>query len=247
MNEQDQFLKDLEVDETADPFQPETPVVEKPEEGKEEDDVAVQKERDNREARRAKKALAEEREANIVLNTRLQVLSEVKNEANGTSESLKTVDRLFGTDTPENLAATELLKTAFKGMKEEAVREAIETIREERAKEQESVKQEEKVLDSMLEELEDEYNIDLTSPSADTTRKAFFRELERMSPKDSNGNVLAYADHLAVFESLQSKSKKPENRAKDLASRTMTRSGASADSTLVDDAGMRFLKENGII
>lgn len=247
MNEKDLFLSDVKEEET-DAFAHLETTEETPEEKKDEDDPEAQPESvKDRRHRRLEEKLREEREANIALAERLKVIAETKTEAGETEGFLKSVERIYGTDSPEALTATELLKESLKGMKEEAVKTAVEQMREEMRQQQEAVKKEEETLDSMLEELEDEFNIDLTSKTAENTRKAFFTELQRLSPKDSNGSIIAYADHRAVFESLQAKAKKPENRAKDLAARSMTQSGATKDSTLVDDVSLRWLKENDMI
>ncbi len=247
MSEQDEFLKELEVkaDERADTFgNLEVPA----EEAKDPEDPETQPESvKDRRHRRLEEKLQAEREANIALNERLRVLAEVKAEQDTeASEYLKSVERIYGTDTPEATAATELLKTALKGAKEEAKAEALAALREEQQKAAQEVAKEEQAIDSMLEELEDQYGIDLTSKSSEATRRAFLTTLEKMSPKDSDGNIIAYADPHGVYEYLQSK-KKPDTRAKDLASRSMTQSGASGESKLAVDATERFLRENGII
>jgi hypothetical protein len=156
---------------------------------------------------------------------------------------LKSIEKIYGTDTPEATAATELLKSALKGVGEKATERALEKFREEQRQVNEAVKNEEKELDSMVEEIEDESG----SVLSDTQKKGFFAMLERMSPKDKDGNVIHYADHHAVWDMYQSKTVKPENRAKDLSSRSMVQSGSSKDSKLDDDATLRYLKEQGII
>lgn len=244
MNETDQFLKDLEVDENADPFAAPEPV-------KEEDAVAEDPEEapediKNRRHRRLEEKLQKEREANIALNARLSAIAEAKKEVDS-PEYLKTVERIYGTDSPEALAATELLKTALSAVKEDAKREALEAYQGERRKEAEQEQEATAQLDSMLEAIEDEQGVDLTSPAAETKRRGFLKMLETMSPKDADGNIIAYADPHAVWEVYKERTKKPDSRAKDLAARGQVNSGNSAGSTLEDDTTLRFLKENGLI
>lgn len=247
MNEQEQFLKDLDnesgkVDILDAPLNDTPPQVEKEEE--------IPEDLKNRRHRRLEEKLRVEREANIQLAGRLEGISEAKKLANEVSggEYLKSVEKIYGTDSPEATAATELLKGALKGVEDRATERALEIFRKEQKEQAEAVKQEESKLDSMLEELEDEYNVDLTSPSAQTTKKGFFTLLERMSPKDSEGNIIHYADHHAVFEQYKSQIKKvPDNRAKDLSSRSMVRGGASSDNKNHDTATEKYLKEEGII
>jgi hypothetical protein len=247
MNEQEQFLKELEQDaQQEDPFGQPEPVVDAT---PDDDDPENQPESiKDRRHRRLEVKLQSEREANIALAARLEAVAEARRESNSEeSDYLKKVERIYGTDTAEAITATDLLKQAIQGAKEDAKREALEEMRAERAQEQKEVQKESEALDTMLEELEDQYGVDLTSKRSEATRTAFFTRLQKLSPKDSDGNVIAYADHHAVWEDLQARSKKTENRAKDVVSRGMTQSGSSVDSNLKDDATERFLRENGII
>lgn len=243
MNEQEQFLKDLDQKEgngvLDQVLEPEKVIVEG-EEKPEEDEMKLRNRREKRLAQR----LQEEREAGIALAERVKVLTETqkfKEEAG--SDYLKSVEKIYGTDTPENLAATELLKSALKGVGDEATERALAKFREEQKMASQAVAKEEKELDSMIDEIEDENSIALS----ETQRKLFFSTLEKMSPKDREGNVIAYADHHAVWDIVQSKSVKTENRAKDLSSRSMVQSGSSKESKLDEDSTARYLRENGII
>lgn len=258
MNEQEKFLKELENDGTADiltkPLDPEKEpegegekapeVVAKPKEGEDDNEGRPR----NRRERRLTAKLQAERESSMFMAGRLEAIAEAqKAKAESGGDYLKNIERIYGTDSPEAMAATELLKEALKSVKESATKDALEAFKEEQRQANEAVKKEEEALDMMLEELEDEHNIDLTSDSAESTRKGFFKLLQKMSPKDKEGNIVAYADHHAVWEQYKTGVKKPENRAKDLSSRSMVESGASKDSKLEDDASTRFLKEHGII
>ena len=241
--EQESPVKDI----LETPINPEEPAKEEPEGG---EDVLEIKERDNREARRAKKALQAEREANIALAARLEALSEAQKARASAepSEYLRQIERIYGTDSPEAKEATELLGQALENVEKRAAERALELYREEKRKEEEAVKKEEQMLDSMVEDIEDTFNVDLTSDKSAELRKGFFKMLEKMSPKDSEGNVIHYADLHAVWEEFQTKlQKKTENRAKDLSARSMVNSGVQHQSKLADDASLRFLKEHGII
>lgn len=251
MNEQDQFLKQFDAPEESTVLdQNLDPNAEQATDGQATDDTATADADDeqklrNRRERRLSAKLEAERMAGIQLAARLEAITEAKKATDGESaEYLKAVERIYGTDTPESTTATELLKAALKGVKEEAKREALEAYQEERQKEEAAVRREEQELDTMVEEIEDEYNTELN----DATKKGFFSLLEKMSPKDTSGNIIAYADPHAVWEMYQANTKKgTDNRAKALASQSLTRSGASQDSKLPDDAAVRFLKDNGII
>jgi len=227
-----------------------------PEEGKQEIKAPVDDKGEgehqprNRRERRLESKLQAERESSIALAAKLAEREKIDSERNATVESdyLKSIEKIYGTDSPEAIEATELFKGALKGLHKDATETALKLFREERDKETKAVTDQEGILDTMMEEIEDEYNVDLTSEEAKTTQKAFLTLLQRMSPKDKDGNIIQYADHTAVWETLQSQKEAPkQNQAKDLSSRSMVQSGSSKESQLEDDSNVRFLKENGII
>lgn len=252
-NEQQEFLKSLEQKEGADvleaPLNPEAVTPEAKTDA--EDPEKVAEEVKNRRHRRLEGKLKDEREANIAMAARLETISEAQKfrSENEPSDYVKQIERIYGTNSPEAAEATELLKNALKSVEDRATERAVTTLREEQAAVQAAQRKEEKRLDDMAEDIEDQFNVDLTSPAAAEVRKGFYRQLERMSPKDSDGNITEYADHVAVWEDYQARTKKqPDNRAKALSSRSMTASGqAAAGNPTADDATTRYLVEQGII
>lgn len=241
--EKDKFLDEITPKEEEDAFSHLNP--EKKEEvaepiSEEPDEVQLR----NRRERRLHEKYQAERESSIRLSAKLEALTEAqKLRAEAGDDYLKPVEKIYGTDTPEAMTATELLKSALKGVGERATERALEQFREEQRQAREQEKRESESLDRMVDELEDEHNLVISEPQ----RKGFFALLEKMSPKDQDGNVTAYADHHAVWEIYQSKTQRTDTRAKDLSSRSMVSSGASQSSKLESDATERFLKENDII
>lgn len=240
---QEEFLKDLEPKNTEDPLTaPLTPEAEStPVEDTPEDKGP------NRRERRLQEKLTAEREASIALAAKLEALTEAQRLARDTSPTSyeEKAMRIYGNDTPEAAAASELLVASLREVREAAKQEALAAIREEQSKAVAEEAKEGERLESMLDEIEDDTGFTFD----DTTRRGFFQLLERMSPKDRDGNITEYADHNAVFEMFQAqmKNSSSNNRAKTLASRSMTSSGASPESTLQDNSTERFLKEQGII
>lgn len=236
--EQDEFLKDLQTN--NDVFDaPLTPNLE-PEKDIE-DEVPK-----NRTENRLRARLQAERESSIALSARLEALSEAQKFRSEATESdyMKSVERIYGTNSPEATEATELLKKALHDVEKTATEKALEAFRSEQLNEKEELRNEEQNLDSMVEEIEDEFGITMDA----NTQKGFFTLLEKLSPKDRDGNVIEYADHHAVWEELQARRSVPtNNRAKDLASRSMTRTGASPSTGVEADSNERWLRENGII
>ena len=237
---QSEFLKELEQQNNTNPLEvpltPEAEITPTEEEGDEE--------KFNRRERRLQSKLQAERESSIALAARLEALTEAqKFSRENTPEVDETIARIYGTNTPEAAEATALLQKALANAENRATEKALEKFREEQLAEQQSVQKEEQTLDGMIDDIEDETGVDMDSQ----TKKAFFSLLERLSPKDSDGNVKEYADHHAVWEELQARKQPQNTRAKDLASRSVARNGASPATTVQDDATVRFLKENGII
>lgn len=241
---QAEFLKDLDIkpeDTFEKPLTEETPAKE---ESEEEGFQAK-----NRRERRLLEQNQRLREEAIATTARLQGITEAQKLRETTEEAdfLKMIDPIYGTDTPEKAEATNLLKKALKGLHEDAIRrgkeESLQEFSSRETKADEAVAQEEQTLDDMLNNIEDDNNIELS----DTDRKGFLTLLEKLSPKDKEGNIIEYADASTTYEIYESRKERPSNRAKELAARGQVRSGQSGASNLEVDSNERFLRENGII
>lgn len=200
----------------------------------------------NRRERRLVKKLQEERESSIFLQGKLAARSEATKAVTEESDYLKAVERIYGTDSPEAQLATDLLKKAIIGAREDAKAQAVAELRAEREREKEEAANASRELDSFIEDIEDTYEVTMTQAQ----QRGFFDLMRKMSPKDRSGAVVAYADPHAVWEVFQEKLQKKgttDTRAKALASRSMVQSGASKESNLQNDTAARFLTENGII
>lgn len=245
MSEQQEFLKDLATDQKReDVF--DKPVTSEDSSLLKEEDESSEMKLHNRRERRLASRLQEEREANIVLNARLQGISEARkfSQEVGEADPIKAIRTIYGDDTPEKRQASDILENTLRKIQDTAVEKALGKIREDQTNESQAVRKEEENLDAMMENLEDEYRADFSDHAV---RQGFLTLLERASPKDHDGNIIEYADPTAVWELYESRTKPSSNRAKELSSRSMTRSGSSQPSKLEDDATVRFLKENGII
>lgn len=256
MSEHDQFLKDLDNDQAKGVDILEQPLNDeaaKPSDNVEvPDSVVVDDEDDdddlkpkNRRERRLMRKLQSERESSMFLAGKLEARSEAERILTEEADYLKGIERIYGTETPEAQLATDLLKKAITGARDDAKREAIEELRTERLREIEEEAQAQRELDSYIEDIEDTYGVNLT----DVQERSFFQLLQKMSPKDSDGNVVEYADPHAVWEVFQERLQKrgTDNRAKSLSARSMVQSGASKESSIADDSAARFLKDSGII
>jgi hypothetical protein len=249
MSEQSEFLKDIQGNQ-EDPFS----YLNKNEESvdvepaKEDDIEEVGRWKGNRETRREAQKAQKYKEEAIALNARLQALSENREAVKDIPEAdyLSKVERIYGNATPEAREATELLKEALRGVhnsaKAEALEEAVGRIDADRNGESEAVKEAENEVDEGLESLEDEYDADFSDSA---TRNGFLTLLEKVSPKDRDGNIKEYADFGATYELYQSRQNKSADKAKELTSRSMTRGGNSGGSELQSTAIDNYAKEQG--
>lgn len=250
--EADSFLEDFKPpqDKTIDdvfgveaPAAIEKPVVVEPE--------ADEKEFKNRRMRRMEEKYQAEREANIALNARVQALSEAQQFRKDTNadELDSDLSRIYGTDTPQGKEATRILQSVLDKNTKAAEDRAYERfVNSQQESEGERIK-EERTIDAELESLEEDFNIDLTSnqPSARKARTELLDLVERLSPKDGQGNIVEFADFGAAFELYQSKKGSDNTQRKDLGSRSMVRSGQSSSTKLESDAAEAYLKSIGII
>lgn len=259
MNEVELFLQDTAQDPNKVDVLDQPLITEDPAkgEGKKEDGEGTGKKEDegddgdglkprNRRERRLMTRLEQEKQSSAFLAGKLEARTEATKAVTEEADYLKAVERIYGTDSPEAQLATDLLKKAITGARDDAESRAYERIKAERRTELKEAEDADKELDVMLDEIEEEYGVTLN----ETQERSFFQLLEKMSPKDRDGNVKEYADAYAVWEVFSEKlqkTKSSDTRAKDMSSRSMTQSGASKESNLQDDVTARFLKEQGII
>lgn len=229
MNEFEKFVNDIpsEDKQVKTDFFGNQEQIEIPEkEQKGDDDV-----RKNRRHRRLEEQLQKERESNIALNERIKTLAEVAaSNRSSTSEEIPSEWKALYGDTPESKTAWALQSSMFNNVKEQAKREALEEFDSKQSKAVQEQKQFESLIDSELEELEDEHNIDLTSdaPAARKNRREFLELVHKVSPKDDSGNITDYADFGSTFElykSMKTEKNPAMDRQKELAGRSMQESG----------------------
>lgn len=129
--------------------------------------------------------------------------------------------------------------------KTQARQEALDAFRSEQERERAETEQAEEFIDNSLEELEESYGIDLTSkaPAARKARTEFLDLVQRLSPKDTDGNITSYVDFNEAFELYQSRKQvsSPEtSRKQSLASRSMAKSSDAPAPKEEYEKGMGF-------
>ncbi len=141
-------------------------------------------------------------------------------------ETIDAFAVVIGNDTPEKVNAIKNLEKAFISLDERSVKRAEERIEEIRRQEEEEEKQAVEELNNAFEFIEENYDVDLTSRRAEKLRTEFVSFVEKIAPKDRNGDVIDYPDMNSAWETFSEikKSTSTPSRAKELASRSMTRS-----------------------
>lgn len=136
--------------------------------------------------------------------------------------------RLIGNDTPEKVAMIKEYKAREQRLLEQAEERAFNRLSQ---KEQEALRAEqeaEQELENAFESIEETYQVDITSnsPLAKKTRQEFVTFVEKIAPKDKNGDIVDYPDMQSAWETFSEikKATSTPSRAKELASRSMARS-----------------------
>lgn len=149
--------------------------------------------------------------------------SETKTESKQENdEVVESLIAVIGNDTPEKRRAVEALRDRLdQGAKE------IAAFREEQKANELADKQAEEKLTNAFENIEDAYDVDLTSAQAKKTREEFITFIEKIAPK-RNGEIVEYPDMNSAWETFREIKKSTPSRAKELASRSMARSAETS-------------------
>lgn len=209
-----------------------------PQEQKSEEDTP----RKNRAYRRLEEKLQRERESNIAMAERIRMLSEQRQYESGEPTDIPADWIALYGDTPEARRAWAIQENMLKNYVSQAKQEAIEEIESRQQREVAEQKQYEQLIDNVLEDLEDEYGIDLTSnaPAARKARTEYLEMVSNLSPKDEDGTITGYADFHSTFELYQEKlQKQSSSRNKELAARSMHKSGQETNNAPQITPGFR--------
>ena len=211
--------------------------------------------RKNRRHRRLEEALEAERASSMALNERLMKVLEAKTAPASADAMPAEWIALYG-DSPEAQKAWNVQARLLESYSERVRQETIQEIEERQNKAKAEEKQFEAFIDTKLEDLEDQFGVDLTSnaPSAKKARREFLEMVDNLSPKDENGLITGYADFGSTFELYQKTAVKTSvgsetvNRAKELASKSMQASGQGAPAeTQKYTPGFRgWMKDYGV-
>lgn len=142
-------------------------------------------------------------------------------------ELTDTLVEIIGNDTPQKIAAIKRFRSQLGTLEERGAERALAQLRQQADAEQLEVQQAQEELATAFDNIEEEFDVDLTSNTsiARKERGDFIDFIKRVSPKNSDGDVIQYPDFTETWKLFQSTKKPVDNkRAKDLAARGMDRS-----------------------
>lgn len=150
-------------------------------------------------------------------------------------EISEVLTRIIGNDTPEKLLAIKDFKKVLSGLEEKGAQKALAQLQERAHEEQQAEREAQNELAEGFENIENTFNVDLTSEKSKEERSKFVDFIKAIAPKDSEGQVTEFPDLTESYR-LFKQTNKPEsnNRAKELASRGMQRSGEASTATNTD-------------
>lgn len=164
------------------------------------------------------------------------------------SELISALTAVIGNDTPEKQRVLKAFENEIKGIEgkaaEKAARDLQQRIQAQEEAESAEVEARREEIATAWEEIEDKFNVDLTSGSAtaeklDTEFRNFVRKI---SHKNADGEVDMFPDLVEAFAEFQDKNKRP-TRAKELASRSMTRSSDASQVPKLKDNSWRGVEK----
>lgn len=169
-------------------------------------------------------------------------ISEIKPEPIGQSSNeedklTSILERIIGNDTPEKISAVKEFRNELTGLEEKGARRAIQELQAQSDSERQEERQAQEELSDAFENIEENFNVDLTSntPLAKKTRSDFIDFVKRVSPKDENGDISDYPDFQETFALFKETQRPQNNRAKELASRGMSRSSDASSMPVNSD------------
>ncbi len=134
--------------------------------------------------------------------------------------------------------------------KQDAKEEALQELSNQRDREAKEQKDYESYIDAQLEALEDDHNVDLTSdaPAARKARRELLELVEKLSPKNEDGEITGFADFGTSWDVYSERRQKSTSvqQKKEIAAQTMNRSGNVDGKKVNDDANLAYLRSIGI-
>ncbi len=233
-NELDNFLSDIK-EEPKDPFAQEEKVEEvkvETEEKSEEKPLPFHK--DPKVQRFIDKEI--EKRLNNVRPSETERFS--KETEDSSDEITDVLTRIIGNDTPERLSAIKDFKKVLLEREERGAQKALEQIQLREQEERQAEEDAQEELTKGFEEVEENFNVDLTSNTAQAKKERieFVDFITRVAPKDENGDVTQFPDLIETYTLFKETKKAPTpSRAKELAARGLSRSTDASNAPVTGD------------
>lgn len=162
----------------------------------------------------------------------------------GISDDEIYYSELIGNDTPEKVAMIRRSIARDEAFLKQAEERAFNRLSQKEQEERLADKEAEDELESAFDTIEETFDVDITSnnPIAKKNRQEFVAFVEKIAPKDRNGDIVDYPDMTSAWETFQDikKATPTPNRAKDLASRSMARTSEAVAAPQRKSNGQPF-------
>lgn len=137
---------------------------------------------------------------------------------------LDTWTTVLGNDTPEKISALNALKESLEDMDNRGANRAREVLEEIQNREAQADQEAEEELETAFDNIEETFDVDFSKNPK--LRSEFATFVEKIAPKDQNGEITDYPDMTSAWETFDSirNANKTPSKAKELASRSMARS-----------------------
>lgn len=135
--------------------------------------------------------------------------------------------RLIGNDTPEKVAMVREAKARDERMLKQAEDRVFSRLSESKQEEAREQEEADKELENAYEGIKETFDVDLTSNPK--LRSEFLTFVEKIAPKDEDGDIINFPDMSSAWETFSEINKGQPSRAKQLASRGMSRSSEASN------------------
>ena len=248
-NEVDEFLSGLKGEQNGDPFAPQsedpfenTSETKEIEGEKEEDEKPLPFHKDPKVQKFIEKEISKRME-----DFKPSETERFREEIGDKEDEITDVlTRIIGNDTPEKLSAIKDFKKVIMDREDRGAEKALQAIQAERQEEQEVYKDAENEVEQGFENIEETFGIDLDAPQSSKMRNNFIDFVQKISPKDREGNIVEYADFTESFGLFQEMNKKamPSNsRNKELASKSISRGSDASNAPVSGDRSWKAVEK----
>jgi len=148
---------------------------------------------------------------------------------------IKAFETIIGNDTPEKIRALEALKNEV-----ESIRQEARSTKQELEAERQADAEAEQELIKGFETVEDEFGVNFSDKKL---RSDFIEFIERVAPKDEYGEIKDYPDFVETFRTYQELNKRSNSKNKELASRSIARSGDASKVPMPEDTSWRGVEK----